>query len=174
MLWLACFPHLCLYGGGGGLRFSIFPLPPRPPLFPPRCQSSLHVPRFYWSCFPSIYLRLCCDCSADVPATCLDTISYQRQRFLHKSEVSSLVALPVVIYIADVLRLHLSAEGCVQARTVAEEIPFGMEFDANLSAVCSLWSHLAVSVFCSEEVPEPLYHPQTWVYIWVSILIHLS
>ena len=41
-------------------------------------------------------------------------------------EISSLVALTIVIYIVDVVCSHLSAEGCVRARTVSEAITFGL------------------------------------------------
>ena len=50
-------------------------------------------------------------------------------------EISFIVSRLTVIDISDVVCSHLSSERCVQAITVAETIPFIVEFDTYFSAV---------------------------------------
>ena len=89
-------------------------------------------------------------------------------------EFYSLMSHSAVIYIEDVLFSHLSAQGCVRERTVSESIHFWVKLVADFSAICSLWSCVAIYVFWTEEVLKPLHHPQTWVYVRVYLLIPLT
>ena len=90
------------------------------------------------------------------------------------SEFPTLVSWPAVAIKVDIICSHLPAEGCVQARTVAEVVPFWVELDADFSAIYSLWAHDAVSVWLDEELAESICHPQTWVHLRVSILLSFS
>ena len=62
----------------------------------------------------------------------------------------------------------------MRSGAVAEVVPFEVELYAYFSAVCSLWERDATPFYFTEEIPESLHHPQTWVHVRVSLLLLLS
>ena len=141
-----CCPRLCMFWVC--VRLGVLPLPPQPTPFPTRCPLCLPVlPFFSVPVSPvSISTSTVTVLLLSLPPFLIRVLTTATDILL-LSEVYSLVAHSTVIYIVDVFLSHMSTERWVLARTVTKEIPFGVEFDAYLSTVCSLWEHVAISVF---------------------------
>ena len=158
----------------GCVRLDVFPLPPLPPQFPPRC-TFLHLsPNYVCPRFSGVYFRFCDDRADAVPSirpgiNCVYHHHYYASDF--KKILFSLTG-------SD------QQSGCIMLATVCEGV---CESDKSCTIIPILNGTFHIFLFhlptlgmlfhiCLQDwkISKPLHHPETWFHVRVSGLIHIT